>query len=145
MYLQLTEVGGASHAEEQPVTGTPSLPDLRHRTVKELPSEVHHEHTVGDALDEGHLVCAQKDRRPGVAQLPHEAQEQFLVEWIESAERLIEDGEPGSVEDGGRKLHLLLVALGERAELVVGTVGEGEPFEPTVYRAVASAAGMPRS
>ena len=65
-------------------------------------------------------------------QFGDEAEEQFLVERIESTERFIENRTRRCVQHGGGKLHLLLIALGELFDFVFRAGEEFDAIEPVL-------------
>jgi hypothetical protein len=61
-------------------------------------------------------------------------EKEFLIERIESAERFVENGAGRCVQYRRGKLHLLLIALGQRSHFVFGARQQLHPIQPMFGR-----------
>src|SRR5688572_31980261 len=66
----------------------------------------------------------QQDGRPLRATLAEDLLEELHVERVEAGERLVEDEEPRRADQSGAELDLLLHALGQSLDLLVGPLAE---------------------
>ena len=74
----------------------------------------------------------EEHRAPRAGEVDDHVLHDLAVDRIETAERLVEEDQLGVVEQGAGELDLLLHALGEVLDLVIGPVVEPEPLEPRV-------------
>jgi hypothetical protein len=102
-------------------------------------------HVVAQLLDELELVGGEDDRGAGGGALAQHAAHVRDADGVEAVERLVEDEQLGVVDQRGRELDPLLVAVRQVAEPRPAPVRQTERPEPAVRGRGASSVAMPWS
>ncbi len=87
---------------------------------------------LADVLDQVELVAGEDDADPGRGPLADDLGHRRDADRVEARERLVEDQQLRVVDQRGRELDALLVAVRQLLELGLGAVGEAHPLEPVV-------------
>ena len=87
---------------------------------------------LADVLDEVELVAAEDDPDAGIRALAKDLGHGRHAQRVEPREGLVEDQQLRLVDQCGRELDALLVAVREVLQLAPGPVGEAETFQPAV-------------
>ena len=85
---------------------------------------------LAEVLDLVELVAREQDAAPRPGLLDQHLADGVDPARVEPGQRLVQDEQLRFVDEGGGELHPLLVAVGERLDLVPGAVGDPEPLEP---------------
>ena len=116
-------------AISDPKNETASVAELRsnrlQRSVENLTAATDQQHAIDDPFHQMHLVRAEQDRHSGIPQFTQKFQEQILIEWIETGERLVEDDKSRAVQDGADELDTQVNALSdtERRDFRITHIG----------------------
>ena len=85
---------------------------------------------LADVLDELELVAGEEDGGAARRLAAEHLGERVHRDRVEAGERLVEDEQLGLVQQRGRELCALLVAVRELLHLRAGAILEAEPLEP---------------
>ena len=147
------EHGDVGHAVDPGATGADDL-DLEmlaaRRALERLdgargddPAASDDHDVLADVLDEVELVAGEDDPDAGRGPLPDDLGHRRDPDRVETRERLVEDEQLGVVDERGRQLDPLLVAVRQLLELRLRPVGETHPLEPDRCRRVGRLAPHP--
>ncbi len=113
--------GGSWGAGPANVTSTVCAPRWRsscERSLVDEPALAQDPHAVAQRLDLAEDVRGEEHGLPALLGLPHALAEDHLHQRVQAAGRLIEQQQIGAGGEGGDQLHLLAVALRQRADLL---------------------------
>ena len=136
---------GAAGADDLDLEMLPARRALERldRARRDHPAASDDHDVLADVLDEVELVAREDDPDTGRRTFPDDPGHRRDPDRVETGERLIEHEQLGVVDEGGRQLDPLLVAVRQLLELRLRPVGETHPLEPDRGRRVGALAGHP--
>jgi hypothetical protein len=91
---------------------------------------------LADVFNEVELMAREEDPHAGGGQLSQDRRDSFRRDGVQAGERLVGDQEVGIMDERGRELHALLVAVREPLQASVGSSREAEPLQPAAGRII---------
>src|SRR5258705_5877668 len=107
------------------------LDDVLHRTARNDAAEIDEDDSVA-AFRLVHVMGADQDGEPALAQMMDLLPEFAAGQWIDARRRLVEQQQPGLVEHASREREALLPTAGKLAGELILTVLKPEPCERSI-------------